>query len=120
MGRHTIAALPALAAGMPASASIRRAWLSKYATYEVLGASLRELLGGLLTAAGRFHNDGREDAYLFAWPQNDKGEYLRPSKGDMLSTMPTAYRVSPRAAQAFMRHSDPRLTANVYTDENPQ
>jgi len=25
--------------------------------------------------------------------------------------------LSPRATQALMRHTDPRLTANVYTDE---
>jgi len=34
-----------------------------------------------------------------------------------LSTMLAAHKVSPRAAQALMRHTDPRLTANVYTDE---
>jgi len=34
-----------------------------------------------------------------------------------LSTLLAANRVSPRAAQALMRHSDPRLTASVYTDE---
>jgi len=34
-----------------------------------------------------------------------------------LATMLAANRVSPRAAQALMRHTDPRLTASVYTDE---
>lgn len=34
-----------------------------------------------------------------------------------LSTMLAANRVSPRAAQALMRHTDPRLTAAAYTDE---
>ena len=34
-----------------------------------------------------------------------------------LSTLLAAHRVSPRAAQALMRHTDPRLTAAVYTDE---
>jgi len=34
-----------------------------------------------------------------------------------LSTMLAANKVSPRAAQALMRHTDPRLTASVYTDE---
>ena len=34
-----------------------------------------------------------------------------------LSTLLAAHRVSPRAAQALMRHSDPRLTAAFYTDE---
>jgi len=34
-----------------------------------------------------------------------------------LSTMLATNRVSPRTAQAIMRHADPRLTANVYTDE---
>lgn len=34
-----------------------------------------------------------------------------------LSTLLAVHRVSPRAAQALMRHSDPRLTANIYTDE---
>jgi len=34
-----------------------------------------------------------------------------------LSTMLAAHKVSPRAAQALMRHTDPRLTAAVYTDE---
>ena len=31
--------------------------------------------------------------------------------------MLAANKVSPRAAQALMRHTDPRLTASVYTDE---
>jgi hypothetical protein len=30
---------------------------------------------------------------------------------------PESNKVSPRAAQALMRHTDPRLTAGVYTDE---
>lgn len=34
-----------------------------------------------------------------------------------LSTLLAANKVSPRAAQALMRHTDPRLTAGVYTDE---
>ena len=34
-----------------------------------------------------------------------------------LSTMLATHKVSPRTAQALMRHSDPRLTASVYTDE---
>ncbi|MBN1941824.1 MAG: tyrosine-type recombinase/integrase [Phycisphaerae bacterium] len=34
-----------------------------------------------------------------------------------LSTMLAAHKVSPRTAQALMRHTDPRLTAAVYTDE---
>lgn len=34
-----------------------------------------------------------------------------------LSTMLAGCKVSPRAAQALMRHTDPRLTAGVYTDE---
>lgn len=34
-----------------------------------------------------------------------------------LSTMLATHKVSPRVAQALMRHSDPRLTANTYTDE---
>jgi len=34
-----------------------------------------------------------------------------------LSTMLAAHKVSQRAAQALMRHTDPRLTAAVYTDE---
>jgi hypothetical protein len=36
---------------------------------------------------------------------------------DLAPTLLAANRVSPRAAQALMRHSDPRLTASVYTDE---
>ena len=31
--------------------------------------------------------------------------------------MLAAHKVSPRAAQALMRHTDPRRTASVYTDE---
>ena len=31
--------------------------------------------------------------------------------------MLAANKVSPRATQALMRHTDPRLTASVYTDE---
>jgi integrase len=38
---------------------------------------------------------------------------LRVSLGTMLA----ANGVTPRAAQALMRHTDPRLTAGVYTDE---
>ena len=34
-----------------------------------------------------------------------------------LSTLLAAHKVSQRAAQALMRHTDPRLTASVYTDE---
>ncbi len=34
-----------------------------------------------------------------------------------LSTRLAANKGSPRAAQALMRHTDPRLTASVYTDE---
>ena len=34
-----------------------------------------------------------------------------------LSTLLAAHKVSPRAAQALMRHTDSRLTASVYTDE---
>jgi len=34
-----------------------------------------------------------------------------------LSTLLAAHKVSPRAAQALRPHTDPRLTASVYTDE---
>lgn len=34
-----------------------------------------------------------------------------------LTTLLAANKVSPRAAQALLRHTDPRLTATVYTDE---
>jgi hypothetical protein len=34
-----------------------------------------------------------------------------------LSTLLAAIKFSPRAAQALIRHTDPRLTAGVYTDE---
>ena len=39
-----------IATAMPASASIKRAWLSKYACYEVLGDAEKEPLPGFLTA----------------------------------------------------------------------
>ena len=47
----------------PAPASIRRAWLSKYARYEVLGQSSQPPRAGFLTTAGVFYRDGKEDAY---------------------------------------------------------
>lgn len=61
----------------------------------------------------------RADLALAGIPDQDEaGRYvdfhgLRVS----LSTMLAANRVSPRAAQALMRHTAPRLTAGVYTDE---
>jgi integrase len=61
----------------------------------------------------------RADLKLAGIPKKDDGgrfvdfHSLRVS----LSTMLAAHKVSPRAAQALMRHSDPRLTAGVYTDE---
>jgi len=49
---------------------------------------------------------------------NEAGRYVDfHSLRVSLSTMLAAHKVSPRAAQALMRHSDPRLTASVYTDE---
>ena len=74
----------------------------------------------------RIHKDGpalskclRADLALAGIAdKDDAGRYvdfhgLRVS----LSTMLAANKVSPRAAQALMRHTDPRLTASVYTDE---
>ena len=61
----------------------------------------------------------RADLVLAEIPDKDEaGRFvdlhsLRVSLGTMLA----ANRVSPRTAQALMRHTDPRLTAGVYTDE---
>ena len=50
--------------------------------------------------------------------KDDAGRYVDfHSLRVSLSTMLAAHKVSPRAAQALMRHTDPRLTALVYTDE---
>ncbi len=59
----TLAALAVLAVGVPVIAASVRHWVSKYATYEVIGTPLVEALPSLLTAEGRFHNPGTEDAY---------------------------------------------------------
>ncbi len=61
----------------------------------------------------------RADLALAGIPDKDEaGRYVDfHSLRVSLSTMLAANRVSPRAAQAIMRHSDPRLTASVYTDE---
>ena len=63
-GKSQFALLAALlfATAMPASASIKRAWLSKYASYEVLREAEKEPLPGFLTTSGEFYNDGKEDA----------------------------------------------------------
>jgi len=50
--------------------------------------------------------------------EDDAGRYVDfHSLRVSLSTLLAANKVSPRTAQALMRHSDPRLTANTYTDE---
>lgn len=61
----------------------------------------------------------RADLALAGIPDKDEaGRYVDfHSLRVSLSTMLAANRVSPRAAQALMRHTDPRLTASVYTDE---
>jgi len=61
----------------------------------------------------------RADLALAGIPDKDEaGRYVDfHSLRVSLSTMLAAHKVSPRAAQALMRHSDPRLTASVYTDE---
>ena len=59
------------------------------------------------------------DLALVGIPDKDEaGRYVDfHSLRVSLSTMLAAHKVSPRAAQALMRHTDPRLTAAVYTDE---
>lgn len=61
----------------------------------------------------------RADLALAEIPYLDKaGRYVDfHSLRVSLNTMLAAHKVSPRAAQALMRHTDPRLTAAVYTDE---
>lgn len=61
----------------------------------------------------------RADLALAGIPDQDEaGRYVDfHSLRVSLSTMLAANKVSPRAAQALMRHTDPRLTASVYTDE---
>ena len=61
----------------------------------------------------------RSDLVLAGIPKKDEaGRFVDfHSLRVSLSTMLAAHKVSPRAAQALMRHSDPRLTVGVYTDE---
>ncbi len=61
----------------------------------------------------------RADLKLAGIPDKDEsGRYVDfHSLRVSLSTMLAAHNVSPRIAQALMRHTDPRLTASVYTDE---
>jgi hypothetical protein len=61
----------------------------------------------------------RADLALAEIPDKDEaGRYVDlHSLRVSLSTMLAANHVSPRATQALMRHTDPRLTAGVYTDE---
>ena len=61
----------------------------------------------------------RADLALAGIPDKDEaGRYVDfHSLRVSLSTLLAAHKVSPRAAQALMRHTDPRLTASVYTDE---
>ncbi|MFW6108033.1 MAG: tyrosine-type recombinase/integrase [bacterium] len=61
----------------------------------------------------------RADLALAEIPEQDEaGRYVDfHSLRVSLSTLLAAHKVSPRAAQALMRHTDPRLTASVYTDE---
>ncbi|MHC4503528.1 MAG: discoidin domain-containing protein, partial [Planctomycetota bacterium] len=55
-----------LAAGVPVVAGNVRYWVSKYASYEVVGTPSKEALPSLLTAEGKFHNQGTEDAYALS------------------------------------------------------
>jgi len=61
----------------------------------------------------------RADLALAGIPDKDQaGRYVDfHSLRVSLSTMLAANGVTPRATQALMRHTDPRLTAGVYTDE---
>jgi hypothetical protein len=61
----------------------------------------------------------RADLALAEIPDKDEaGRYVDlHSLRVSLSTMLAANGVTPRATQALMRHTDPRLTAGVYTDE---
>lgn len=61
----------------------------------------------------------RADLALAGIPYRDaSGRYVDfHSLRVSLSTLLAANKVSPRIAQALMRHTDPRLTARVYTDE---
>ncbi len=61
----------------------------------------------------------RADLALAEIPDKDEaGRYVDlHSLRVSLSTMLAANHVSPRVTQALMRHTDPRLTAGVYTDE---
>ncbi len=62
------------AAAVPVVAGNVRYWISKYASYEVIGTPSKEALPSLLTAEGRFHNQGTEDAYaLSVKPGKDVG-----------------------------------------------
>jgi len=50
--------------------------------------------------------------------KDEAGRYVNfHSLRVLLSTLLASNKVSPRAAQALMRHADPRLTASLYTDE---
>lgn len=73
---------------VPASASIKRAWLSKYASFEVLGETQQEPLPGFLTASGEFYSDGKEDAYaLSIAPGKDVGVIIDLGKDETITSV---------------------------------
>ena len=73
---------------IPASASIRRSWLSKYASYQVVGELEEEPLPGFLTTSGEFYNDGEEDAYaLSIVPGKDVGVVIDLGKEDKITSV---------------------------------
>jgi len=73
---------------IPSRASIKRAWLSKYADYEVLGESRQEPLPGFLIVAGAFYNQGKEDAYAVSIaPGKDVGVIIDLGKEDKITSV---------------------------------
>lgn len=69
-------------------AARKRAWLSKYASFEVLGEVEKDALEGLLTTAGEFYNDGKEDAYAVAIkPGKDVGVVIDLGKEDRITSV---------------------------------
>jgi hypothetical protein len=73
---------------MPAAASIKGAWLSKYASYEIIGESNKEPLAGFLTAADEFYNNQKEDAYAISVaPGKDVGVIIDLGKKETITSV---------------------------------
>ncbi|HUV64688.1 MAG TPA: alpha-L-fucosidase [Sedimentisphaerales bacterium] len=86
--QYTLLLALIFASTIPASASIKRAWLSKYASYEIIGESKKEPLPGFLTAAGEFYSNQKEDAYAISIaPGKDVGVIIDLGTEDKITSV---------------------------------